>query len=215
MWDSDRQDFYTRETFAWRNGLRLAGVDEVGRGPLAGPVLAVALMLPEELRLEGLNDSKVVPERRRLRLYRELQAAGAKIGVGAVGPRGIDRLNIYQATRLAMWRALWNLPVPPDWIVVDALPLAAPVPVEALVHGDARAASVAAASIVAKVLRDRYMAVLDQVYPGYGFGQNKGYGTCEHRTALREFGPTPAHRLSFLHPESGVAAGNEGVDPLL
>ncbi|MGC8488640.1 MAG: ribonuclease HII [Clostridia bacterium] len=209
------RDFYSRERIAWRDGMVLAGVDEVGRGPLAGPVVAVALVLPEGLEPEGLDDSKVVPVARRLRLYQALQAGGAHMGVGAVGPRGIDQVNILQATRLAMWRALADLPAAPDWIVVDAMPLLAPVPVEALIHGDGRDASVAAASVVAKVLRDRYMTVLDQVYPGYGFAQNKGYGTREHIAALARLGPTAAHRRSFLPVGAAAAAGNEGQDPLL
>jgi ribonuclease HII len=193
----------------------LAGVDEVGRGPLAGPVVAVALILPVGRVWEGLDDSKVVPEGRRLGLYRSLQAAGAQIGVGAAGPQAIERLNILGATRMAMLQALGRLPTPPDWILVDAVPLEAGVPVEPLIHGDARSASIAAASIVAKVLRDRYMAVLDQVYPGYGLARHKGYGTLEHRTAIGRLGPTPAHRLSFLHDGPLPAVGNEGSTPLL
>jgi len=209
------RDLYRREHVAWRDGLVLAGIDEVGRGPLAGPVVAVALVLPRGLCLPEIDDSKLVAPGRRLRLYRALQARGAQIGVGTVGPRGIDRLNILQATRLAMWRALERLPARPDWVVVDALRLPAPVPVEALVHGDRRSASVAAASIVAKVLRDRYMAVLDRVYPGYGFAQNKGYGTPAHWAALLALGPSPAHRLAFVERANGAAAGNDGRDPLL
>jgi ribonuclease HII len=211
----EERDLYRRERAAWRDGLLLAGVDEVGRGPLAGPVVAVALVLPVDREWDGLDDSKVVPPARRIALYRELQAAGAQIGVGAAGPRTIERLNILEATRMAMLQALARLPAPPDWILVDAVPLRAGVPVEALIHGDARSASIAAASVVAKVLRDRYMALLDQVYPGYGFARHKGYGTVEHRLALMRSGPTPAHRLSFLHLEGPTVSGSDASNPLL
>jgi ribonuclease HII len=210
--------FWQRETLAWRRQWRLAGVDEVGRGPLAGPVVAAAVILPAGVSYPTLDDSKVVPPRERARLLRHMQADGARIGLGAVGPAGIDRLNIYQATRLAMWRALAALPGAPDWVVVDAMAIAAPVPVEALVGGDGRCASVAAASVVAKVLRDRCMTALDARFPGYGFAQHKGYATAQHKEALVRWGPCPAHRRSFLTGGAFAEPSADGHDekgPLL
>jgi ribonuclease HII len=187
-----------RERYFWAQGVRVAGVDEVGRGPLAGPVVAAAVILPPGRTFGGLDDSKALTPRQRLALYRRLLDGGALIGVGAAGPRTIERLNILRASALAMERAVAALPVAPDWVLTDAVPLRLSVPVEALVEGDARSASVAAASVVAKVLRDRYMEALHAVYPAYGFHRHKGYATAAHWAALARHGPTPAHRRTFL-----------------
>jgi ribonuclease HII len=187
-----------REQEFWKAGIRLAGVDEVGRGPLAGPVVACAVVLPPYRQFAGLDDSKRLTPHARENLYRALMAAGAVVGVGAVGPRQIDRLNIYQATKLAMTQALARLPLSPDWVLTDAMSLPLEIPCEALVGGDGRSASIAAASVIAKVLRDRYMLLVDRQWPGYGFAAHKGYASPAHWAALDELGPSPAHRQSFL-----------------
>lgn len=197
--ESRWQRLTERDRVFWRAGWTLAGVDEAGRGPLAGPVVAAAVIwrrAPEGL--SDLDDSKRLAAAARQRAYQAITAPGAAfVGVGAVGPRTIDRVNIYEATRLAMQRALAALPVRVDWVLTDYVPLSWRCPVEALVHGDGRSASVAAASVVAKVLRDCYMDVLDAQYPQYGFARHRGYPTPAHRAALERWGPCPAHRMTF------------------
>ena len=183
----------------WSRGLsRVAGVDEVGRGPLAGPVVAAAVVLPPGTSISGAKDSKKLSPARRQRLAAEILAQATAIGIGAASVREIDRLNILVATRLAMGRALARLPLDPDHIVVDGLPVAGlEWEHEALVGGDGRVHSISCASIVAKVVRDRLMVRLARRYPGFGWETNMGYGTLEHRSALKRLGPTPHHRLSF------------------
>lgn len=177
----------------------MAGTDEVGRGPLAGPVVAVAVLWPPGADLEGLDDSKRLTEARRNRLYPEIVKRALAIGVGAAGPRTIERINILEASRRAMRRALAALPLTPEVVLSDAMELPGqPSYVVALIHGDRRAPSIAAASVVAKVLRDRYMTELARQYPQYGFERHKGYATPEHLAALRQFGPSPAHRQTFI-----------------
>jgi ribonuclease HII len=181
----------------------LAGVDEVGRGPLAGPVLAAAVILRREV--EGLADSKTLRAAVRERLAAELQAA-AWIGIGAASTAEIARLDILRATLLAMRRAVARLPVRPASVLVDgdrAPELS--MPVACVVGGDARVPAIAAASIVAKVLRDRLMARLDRRWPGYGFARNAGYGTAEHRAALARLGPCPHHRRTFAPVAAALA----------
>lgn len=182
-----------------RGACRVAGVDEVGRGPLAGPVVAAALCLPESALIPpGLDDSKRLSHARRLALCSELKGC-AEIGIGVASPAEIDRLNIHGATMLAMTRALAALPQPPDHLLIDGnrLPAGLHCPAEAVVKGDARCLSIAAASIVAKVTRDAIMAELDAAHPGYGWAQNAGYPTAAHLAALQRLGPTPHHRASF------------------
>lgn len=191
----------------WARGCsRIAGVDEVGRGPLAGPVIAAAVVLPRafaerELNglLRGMTDSKQVSASARERFFSDLMMADdAEIGVGYAEVSEIDAVNILQATYLAMRRALANLVTIPDHILVDGLPVPGlPAPSMAIVKGDTLSLSIAAASIIAKVVRDRYMCVLDRVYPGYGFASHKGYGSQRHIQALLEHGPVPIHRRSF------------------
>lgn len=195
----------------WQSGLLVAGVDEAGRGPLAGPVVAAAVAWrAPPAGLGALDDSKRLAPAARQRLYDMLCAhpEAVAIGVGAVGPRGIDRVNIYEASRLAMARALGRLPEAPEWVLTDCMPLQWGCPVESLVRGDQRSLSVAAASVVAKVLRDRYMDAVDRQYPQYGFSRHRGYPTPAHRAALARWGACPAHRLTF----AGVAASSSTRD---
>lgn len=177
----------------------VCGIDEAGRGPLAGPVVAAAVVLPPGLALPGLNDSKKLTARRREALYTQLREdARVLIGVGMAEAAEIDRLNILRATHEAMARAVAALPTAVDFCLIDGLPVPQfPLPQRALVKGDARCLSIAAASIVAKVTRDRLMQDLAQQYPGYGFEKHAGYGTAAHLAALRRLGPCPEHRRSF------------------
>jgi ribonuclease HII len=177
---------------------RVAGVDEAGRGPLAGPVVAAAVVVTPEHRIRGVRDSKLVPAERREELFDLIHQRALAIGVSIVDHLTIDRVNILQATKLAMLDALARLPVPPDFVITDFVALPdVPCPQKNLVDGDARCASVAAASIVAKVTRDRIMGEVDKQFPEYGFARHKGYATPDHLAALDRFGPCPIHRRSF------------------
>lgn len=173
----------------------IAGVDEVGRGCLAGPVVAAAVVLPDEPIL-GLFDSKKLTASKRKQLY-ELIVEKATVGVGIVEAHEIDRYNIYEATRLAMKKAVLNCPQSIDYLLVDAMNIPVSIPQTAIVRGDQESVSVAAASIVAKVTRDEIMKQLALKYPEYGFESNVGYGTKEHLIALQKYGPTEVHRYSF------------------
>lgn len=177
----------------------IAGVDEAGRGPLAGPVVAAAVILPDNFHHPLLDDSKKLSPANRERLFEELfSLPGATIRTGISTVEEIDSLNILRATHQAMRRAVLALPKLPDHVLIDGLPVAPfPVPQTALVKGDSLSFSIAAASIIAKVSRDRQMAVLDREYPEYGFAKHKGYGTAYHLNQLRTHGPCPAHRKSF------------------
>jgi ribonuclease HII len=187
------------ETEARRQGLNLiAGVDEAGRGPLAGPVVAAAVILPEKVFLPGLNDSKLLSPGKRETLYEQItsHALAWSVGFGTVSE--IDELNILQATRLAMRRAVTSLTLSPDLCLLDALQLdGLKCPQRVLIGGDRLSLSIAAASIMAKVTRDRLMLEMDKVYPGYGFARHKGYATPEHIRTLTEKGSCPLHRNSF------------------
>ena len=184
---------------AWRAGLaRVAGVDEAGRAPLAGPVVAAAVMLAPSARIDGLDDSKRLLPLERERLFGLIQARALAFAVGIVDVTTIDRVNILEATRLAMRTALDGLGAIPELVLTDFVSLRGlPCPQRNLVRGDQRSATVAAASIVAKVTRDRLMAELDGAYPQYGFARHKGYPTEQHRSALKKFGPCPLHRRTF------------------
>lgn len=190
----------TREQALQAQGIcPVAGVDEAGRGPLAGPVVAAAVVLPEDFALAGLTDSKKLSASRR-EAYAQLLLADARvrIGVGRATVEEIDRLNILRATHLAMRRAIEALPSLPAHALVDGLPVQGlPVPHTGLVRGDSLSLSIAAASVIAKVTRDHLMAELDQQFPHYGFAKHQGYGTKQHLLALAHFGPCPAHRQSF------------------
>ncbi len=187
------------ERRCWGRGIaRVAGVDEVGRGPLAGPVVAAAVILVEGVRIDGAADSKTLTSAGRSELAREIRERAAAVAIGAVSAREIDRINILRATARAMNRALRRLPVAPDHVVVDGLPVRdLEWEHDAIVGGDGLVHSIACASIVAKVCRDRLMARLAGRYPGYGWEHNMGYATKQHREAVRERGLTPHHRTTF------------------
>jgi ribonuclease HII len=178
---------------------RIVGVDEVGRGPLAGPVVACAILLPESCTdIAGVGDSKALKARDRERLVGDIRQAALCIGIGAASVNEIDRVNIYQATAIAMRRAIAQLRHPYDLLLVDGSPFAAlGLPHTAIVKGDAACLSIACASIVAKVTRDRLLASLDRRYPHYGWRTNAGYGTAAHLSAMTMHGATPHHRRSF------------------
>jgi len=176
----------------------IAGIDEAGRGPLAGPVVAAAVILPEGLRIDGVRDSKIVPQRERERLHDRICTAALAYATGVAQWDEIDRINILQATRSAMMRALAGLSAKPDLVVIDAVRLPElTVMQRPVVRGDAVSACVAAASILAKVTRDRLMIRYHEEFPLYGFARHKGYATQEHLDALRKHGPCPIHRLTF------------------
>lgn len=178
----------------------ICGIDEAGRGPFAGPVVAGAVVLPLGLKIEGLNDSKKVSPKRREELFAEIREKAISVGIGMSSPARIDEINILQATYEAMQHAVEDLQVVPDLLLNDAVTIPRiPIKQVGIVKGDARSLSIAAASIVAKVTRDRLMVEYAELYPEYGFEKNKGYGSEEHRAALKEHGPCPIHRSTFIH----------------
>jgi ribonuclease HII len=194
------------ETLLWRVGIRyVAGVDEVGMGPLAGPVVAAAVVLPTGTQLDGVADSKVLRAAVRERLDLEIRRRALGVGVAVVEPDEIDRLNIYQAGLCALRRAVEALPVVPGFVLVDGREIPGlPMPQSAYPKGDSFVCSIAAASIVAKVHRDAIMRELDGRYPGYGFASHMGYSTRAHFAAIREHGPSPVHRRSFAPVRAAV-----------
>ncbi|WP_285766577.1 ribonuclease HII [Peribacillus sp. SI8-4] len=183
----------------------LAGIDEVGRGPLAGPVVTSAVILPQSFYLPGLNDSKKIPESKRELFYEMIYKEALSIGVGVVHSEIIDEINIYQATKKAMIAAVNDLSDLPDHLLIDAMELDLPIPQLSLIKGDARSISISAASIIAKVTRDRMMKDYGERYPEYGFEKHMGYGTSQHLDALDKHGLTPWHRRSFA-PVKEIAA---------
>lgn len=177
----------------------ICGIDEVGRGPLAGPVIAAAVILPKQCDILYLNDSKQVSEKKREELYDEIMEKAVAVGIGSVSHQVIDEINILQATYEAMRRAIKDLKVIPDLLLNDAVTIPqVTIPQIPIIKGDAKSASIAAASIIAKVTRDRLMVSYDSLFPGYGFASNKGYGSATHIKALKELGPSPIHRSSFI-----------------
>lgn len=175
----------------------IAGVDEAGRGPLAGPVVAGAVVLPKDCKLIGLNDSKQLSESKRHDLYYKISEVAIAVGVGIVSPEDIDRMNIYQASKYAMELAINQLKTNPDYLLIDAMKVSHSIPQQSLIKGDARSISIAAGSIIAKVTRDNIMREYDHQYPEYGFAQHMGYPTKIHIEALERYGPCPIHRQSF------------------
>ena len=187
---------YEKECYA--RGMELiAGVDEVGRGPLAGPVVAAAVILPKGCKISGLNDSKKIPKSKHKEIYEAVLQNAVAIGIGIKDNQVIDQVNIYEATKLAMMEAIGQLEPQPQHLLIDAMKLDFPIPQTSIIKGDANSLSIAAASIVAKVTRDQMMEEFDLEYPGYDFAQNAGYGTANHLAGLHKLGVTPIHRRSF------------------
>ena len=187
---------YEKECYA--RGMELiAGVDEVGRGPLAGPVVAAAVILPKACKIPGLNDSKKIPKSKHKEIYEAVLQNAIAIGIGVKDNHVIDQVNIYEATKLAMMEAIGQLEPQPQHLLIDAMRLDLPISQTSIIKGDANSLSIAAASIVAKVTRDQMMEEFDKEYPGYDFAQNAGYGTAKHLAGLDKLGVTPIHRRSF------------------
>ena len=187
---------YEKELYT--QGIQLiAGVDEVGRGPLAGPVVAAAVILPKACKIPGLNDSKKIPKSKHKEIYEAVLQNAIAIGIGVKDNHVIDQVNTYEATKLAMMEAIGQLEPQPQHLLIDAMRLDLPIPQTSIIKGDANSLSIAAASIVAKVTRDQMMEEFDREYPGYDFAQNAGYGTSNHLAGLDQLGVTPIHRRSF------------------
>lgn len=187
---------YEKELYAQGIDL-IAGVDEVGRGPLAGPVVAAAVILLKACKIPGLNDSKKIPKSKHKEIYEAVLQNAIAIGIGIKDNQVIDQVNIYEATKLAMMEAIGQLEPQPQHLLIDAMKLDLPIPQTSIIKGDANSLSIAAASIVAKVTRDQMMEEFDCEYPGYDFTQNAGYGTANHLAGLDKLGVTPIHRRSF------------------
>lgn len=194
------------EEALWADGVEyVAGLDEVGRGPIAGPVVVAAVILPPHLLLPGIKDSKKLSAKKRYQLEPVIRRASIAWALGAVGPHEIDQINILEATKLAMCRAIKMLPVRPQHLLVDALELPLPLPQTSIIKGDAQSISIGAASILAKCHRDRLMTVYDEMYPGYNLAKHAGYPTPEHKRAVWQLGYSPIHRKSFtLKPPKQV-----------
>ncbi|MBZ1355740.1 MAG: ribonuclease HII [Streptococcus parasanguinis] len=187
---------YEKELYAQGIDL-IAGVDEVGRGPLAGPVVAAAVILPKACKIPGLNDSKKIPKSKHKEIYEAVLQNAIAIGIGIKDNQVIDQVNIYEATKLAMMEAIGQLEPQPQHLLIDAMKLDLPISQTSIIKGDANSLSIAAASIVAKVTRDQMMEKFDREYPGYDFAKNAGYGTANHLAGLDQLGVTPIHRRSF------------------
>ena len=188
---------FSYEKQFWQKGELVAGVDEVGRGPLAGPVVTAAVIIDHNFDLLEVNDSKKLSPEKRLQLYPKILSEAVSVGIGVKSAAVIDQINIYEADRQAMAQAVKALDVKPDALLVDAMNVPIDIPHIELIKGDAKSNSIAAASIVAKVFRDKLMDDYDKIYPQYGFPRNAGYGTKEHVEALKKYGPTPIHRKTF------------------
>lgn len=189
----------------------IAGIDEVGRGPLAGPVVTACVILPKDCKIAGLNDSKKIPKSKHEAIYQAVLESALGVGIGIVEQEMIDQVNIYEATKIGMLEAVQQIKgqvTTPDYLLIDAMKLDTQIPQQSIIKGDANSLSIAAASIVAKVTRDRIMADYDQQFPGYGFAQNAGYGTAEHLAGLEKYGVSPIHRKTF-EPIKGMLARQE------
>ena len=195
----EEMNLYKYEEELYDNDYKLiCGIDEAGRGPLAGPVVVAACILPPFLRIKGINDSKKLSEKKREELYKIIIKEALTYKIVFVSENDVDTLNIYQATKKGMLEAINSLDIKPDYCLIDAMPLSElEMPHQSVIHGDARCASIAAASILAKVTRDHYMEKMDVKYPNYGFKKHKGYGTKLHLDALEKYGPCPIHRKTY------------------
>ncbi len=192
------EDLYQYERELYQKGAKLiGGVDEVGRGPLIGSVVASCVVLPENFHLEGLTDSKKLSEKKRNLFYDVIQKEAIAIGIGIIDEKKIDEVNIYEATKLAMKEAIKNTNIKLDHVLIDAMPLDIPIKTTSIIKGDSKSISIAAASVIAKVTRDKMMYELDEKYPMYDLKHNKGYPTKKHLEAIKKYGITPYHRLSY------------------
>lgn len=189
---------YLNENELYQKGFKyIAGVDEAGRGPLAGPVVAAAVILKKDAQLQYVNDSKQLSEKQRQLALKEIKENALAIGIGISSVDEIDRINIYRAARQAMLSAIYQLKIKPDFLLIDAMPMEIDIPLKSMIKGDTLSVSIAAASIVAKTTRDAYMIEMDKIFPEYNFKQHKGYGTQEHLDAIKNYGITPIHRKTF------------------
>ena len=194
----EKIDNYKYELELWNKGINLiAGVDEVGRGPLIGPVVAAAVILPKDFVLEGLTDSKKLSEKKREAFYQIIKEKAISIGIGVIDEKRIDEINIYEATKEAMIMAINNLNPKPEHVLIDAMPLDLTIPTTSIIKGDLLSISISAASVIAKVERDHMLYVIDKEYPMYDLKNNKGYGTKKHLEAIKKYGITKYHRLSY------------------
>ena len=192
------EDLYKYEKELYNKGIKLiAGVDEVGRGPLIGSVVAACVVLPKNFKLEGLTDSKKLSEKKRDEFYKVIKEKAIAIGIGIVDEKKIDEINIYEATKIAMKEAIKNTNIKLDHVLIDAMPLDIDVPTTSIIKGDAKSISIAAASVIAKVTRDRMLIELDKKYPMYGFKDHKGYPTKKHIEAIYEYGLIDGYRKTF------------------
>ena len=192
------EDLYKYERDLIKKGIKLiAGVDEVGRGPLVGPVVTAAVILPLNYKLEGLTDSKKITEKKREKFYDIIMHDAISVSIGLKDNNIIDEVNIYEATKLAMVEAINNLSIKPEHVLIDAMPLDIDIPHTSIIKGDAKSLSIAAASVIAKVTRDRMMYELDREYPMYNYKKNKGYPTKEHIDAINKYGITKYYRKSY------------------
>lgn len=194
----EKIDNYKYELELWNKGINLiAGVDEVGRGPLIGPVVAAAVILPKDFVLEGLTDSKKLSEKKREAFYQIIKEKAISIGIGVIDEKRIDEINIYEATKEAMIMAINNLNPKPEHVLIDAMPLDLTIPTTSIIKGDLLSISISAASVIAKVERDHMLYAIDKEYPMYDLKNNKGYGTKKHLEAIKKYGITKYHRLSY------------------
>lgn len=198
---TDEIDLYKYEKELWNNGINyIGGVDEVGRGPLVGPVVTACVILPKDFVLEGLTDSKKLTEKKRNIFYDYIMDHALSVSVGMMDEKVIDEVNIYEATKLAMYQAINNSRIKPEHVLIDAMKLdKLEVPSTSIIKGDAKSITIAAASVIAKVTRDRMMIELDKKYPMYGFAKHKGYPTKKHIEALQKYGVLDNYRMTF-HP---------------
>lgn len=187
---------YEKELYK-KNISLIAGIDEVGRGPLAGPVVAACVILPKGTKIIGLDDSKKIPKQRHLKIYQEIISKALDVGIGIISNEIIDQINIYEASKLAMVEAIKDMAMKPDYLLIDAMSLKIDIPQLSLIKGDANSLSIAAASVVAKVTRDKMMSEYELEFPGYGFSTNAGYGTKQHIEAINHRGVTSIHRKTF------------------
>ena len=191
-------DNYKYERKLNKKGIKLiAGVDEVGRGPLIGPVVASAVILPQNFKLEGLTDSKKLSEKKREEFFKIIEKEAIAIGIGIIDEKRIDEINIYEATKEAMYMAINNLSIKPEHILIDAMPLDLDIPTTSIIKGDLLSITISAASVIAKVTRDHMLYEMDKEYPMYDLKNNKGYGTKKHIEAIKKYGITKYHRLSY------------------